>query len=139
MQGPHGLPPRINQEAIQAEFELCWQQLDELTTTDERRKQCKATLIDIEQRYVHAKIDITGFPLSKEELNSIKELKRNNNIVISRPDKGNGVVILNREDYVKKMNVILTDSNFEALGDADTNDRTLQQERALQAFLLRAC
>ena len=51
----YGLPPRINQEAIQAEFELCWQQLDELTTTDERRKQCKATLIDIEQRYVHAK------------------------------------------------------------------------------------
>ena len=82
---------------------------------------------------------MTGFPLSKEELNSIKELKRNNNIVISRPDKGNGVVILNREDYVKKMNVILTDSKFEALGDADTNDRTLQQERALQAFLLRAC
>ena len=33
------------------------------------------------------------------------------NIVISKPDKGNGVVVLNRADYVAKMQTILCDTN----------------------------
>ena len=37
------------------------------------------------------------------------------------------------------MDRILSDvTKFEHIGDVDTNDRTVQQERALQAFLLRA-
>ena len=42
-------------------------------------------------------------------------------------------------DYVDKMKPILEDAKFEYIGDADRNDTTLQQERAFQAFLLRAC
>ena len=73
-------------------------------------------------------------------MEAIKNLKNNKKIVITRPDKGSGVVLLNKEDYVDKMKSILKDSSkFEHIGDADLNDRTLQQERALQAFLLRAC
>ena len=73
------------------------------------------------------------------EIAAIKELKRNKEVIISRPDKGNGVVIMNRAEYVDKMNVILADdSKFERIGGTETHDHTLQQDRALQAFLLRA-
>ena len=88
----------------------------------------------IAEKYANARIDRTGFPLSREELNVYKELKSNADIVISRPDKGNGVVILNKQDYLRKMDKILSDqTKFEHIGNADANDRTVQQERALQA------
>ncbi|CAF4327355.1 unnamed protein product [Adineta steineri] len=42
-----------------------------------------------------------------EEFAAIKSLKNNPNITISRVDKGNAIVILNKEDYIDKMNNIL--------------------------------
>ena len=72
-------------------------------------------------------------------MDAIKELKRNKDLVITRPDKGNGVVILARKDYVEKMKPILDDrTKFDQIGDGDQHDKTLQQERASQACLLRA-
>ena len=48
-------------------------------------------------------------------------------------------MILKLSDYVQKMNAILCDeSKFQRLGTVEMHDSTLQQERALQAFLLRA-
>ena len=49
------------------------------------------------------------------------------------------MVLLTKSDYIEKMRTILEDdSKFVHIGDAETKDRTTQQERALQAFLLRA-
>ena len=134
-----GIPPRVCKEEVLAEFELYWKQLEEYATSDDSRRRCRASLASIAENYANARIDWTGFPLSKEELAVIRELRRNENIVISRPDKGNGVVVLNKADYLKKMEAILADEKkFHYIGDADVHDRTVQQERALQAFLLRA-
>ncbi len=35
-------------------------------------------------------------------INTLKNLKKDTNIIITKPDKGNGVVILNKSDYIKK-------------------------------------
>ena len=40
----------------------------------------------------------------------IKSLRNNNNLVISKPDKGAGVVLLDHDDYVSKMLLILHDN-----------------------------
>ena len=135
-----GIPPRVNKEAIQAEFELCWQQLQQATPwNDKKKEECKASLADIALQYGKAKIDRTGFPLNKEHLRTIGKLRKNKDIVITRPDKGNGVVILKREEYVEKMLAILAqDNKFVRIGSVKEHDRTCQQERALQAYLLRA-
>ena len=45
--------------------------------------------------------------ISKDDLNILKKLKRNENIVICKPDKGNGAVILNKHDYIDTINRIL--------------------------------
>ena len=48
--------------------------------------------------------DFGQFPLniSKAELSALKNLSKNRDLVILRPDKGNGVVILNKVDYIQK-------------------------------------
>ena len=66
----------------------------------------------------------------------MKELRRNENIVISRPDKGRATVVLNRSDNVLKMKVILQDtSKFKELGPVNTHDKTASHEAALCGFL----
>ena len=44
-------------------------------------------------------------------------MSSNSNLVITKPDKGKGTVILNKPDYVNKMNNVLSDqSKFECIG-----------------------
>ena len=45
------------------------------------------------------------------EFAALRELRRNKSIVILKPDKGNGVVILNKSDYISKIDTILADSS----------------------------
>ena len=49
--------------------------------------------------------------LFKEEDLALKDLNKNRDLVIQKADKGNTVVILNKNDYISKMNVILSDSS----------------------------
>ena len=52
-----------------------------------------------------------------------------------KPDKGNGVVILKRDDYPKKMDEILADtSKFELLDD-DAVKLTIKRENQVKALL----
>ena len=46
--------------------------------------------------------------LADEELAAIKSLRNNQDLVIlCKPDKGTGVVVCNKKEYIAKMNVIL--------------------------------
>ena len=81
--------------------------------------------------------DSSQFPLniSKAELSALKKLSRNKDLVILRPDKGNGVVILNRIDYINKVESLLSDaSKFKKL-DIDMLDLCLKRENKLIRFL----
>ena len=49
--------------------------------------------------------------LSKEEYMALKALSRNKDIIVIRPDKGSGVVILDRSDYIRKVELILEDTS----------------------------
>ena len=61
-----------------------------------------------------------------------KDLKRNTNIVILKPDKVNGVVIMDRSDYDSGIFKIISDSTkFNPLKE----DPTLLRESQLQRFL----
>ena len=46
---------------------------------------------------------------NETDINILKNLKKNKELVICKPDKGRGVVILDRNTYVEKMNLILND------------------------------
>ena len=48
--------------------------------------------------------------ISKEEMEALKSLSRDKSIVITRPDKGNGVVLMDKQDYISKVNSVLQDT-----------------------------
>jgi hypothetical protein len=50
-------------------------------------------------------------PLSKDEKTALLNLKKKEDIIITRPDKGGGTVILNKSDYMEKLRAILSDTN----------------------------
>ena len=49
--------------------------------------------------------------LSSEELSSLKTLMRNKNIVIQKADKGNTVVIMDKEKYIQGVQNVISDSS----------------------------
>ena len=49
--------------------------------------------------------------INKEDIRSLKKLAQDSSIFISRPDKGKGTVILNKIEYLNKMNDIVNDSS----------------------------
>ena len=57
---------------------------------------------------------------SKNDLNIIKKLGKQKEIVITRPDKGKGTVILNKEEYIQKVENVLGDNTkFRPIGEPD--------------------
>ena len=47
--------------------------------------------------------------LSKEEFTALQNFSKIKDLIIQKSNKGNSVVIFQREDYLKKMNDILSD------------------------------
>jgi hypothetical protein len=71
--------------------------------------------------------------LSDEELAALKSLKSNNNIIICKADKGNSIVILDREVYMKKAEDILKGKQFVQL---DSDKFHLEREEELNTYIL---
>ncbi|CAF1550384.1 unnamed protein product, partial [Rotaria sp. Silwood1] len=69
----------------------------------------------------------------RKTFSTLRSLTKNKSIIVTRPDKGRGVVIMDREDYVKKMNKILDDRSAFTLINYDP---TLDNENELIRFLL---
>lgn len=73
--------------------------------------------------------------ISKAEIVALKKLICNKDIVVTRPDKGNGIVILNRSDYINKVLSIIQDiSKFKHL-NTDILELCLKRENKLIRFL----
>ena len=47
--------------------------------------------------------------MSKQEFTALQNLSKNKDLIIQKSDKGNSVVIVQRQDYLEKMNEILSD------------------------------
>ena len=103
-------PKRKEQILINAEFEDFYQQLSDLIPQDtERLLAYRAELVSLSHAFGRERIEHSSFlPCHREAL---LRLKRNIDLVISRPDKGSGVVIMDRADYVSKIESILSDTS----------------------------
>ena len=83
-------------------------------------------------------VDAGDFLKHRECLSVIKSLQSNSNILITKPDKGSGVVILNKTDYIKKMNFILQDkTKFLTLGQSVEKNKTSKIKSRIQCRLLQ--
>lgn len=75
------------------------------------REVFKTQLKSIAHKYFHGfKHFRNGCPLfKKSDVFTLKKLASDPNIYVTRPDKGCGVVLLNRTDYIDKVNSVLND------------------------------
>ena len=74
--------------------------------------------------------------ISRSDLNLLRSLGRNRDLVVCRPDKGKGVVLLNKHDYISKMNDILVDtSKFIKLVNSDLHKLITKIEDKVSRFV----
>ena len=71
----------------------------------------------------------------KDKIKALKSLKQDESIIITKPDKGKGVVILDKKDYIDKVNVILTDTTKFVKLDIDPFSYILKLEDKLNRLL----
>ena len=134
------LPPHsVQREKIFAEFEvLIGQSLHHVPHSSEQFSALKARLSDLAHAYCGNPINIGDFLILKECVQATRSLGCNENIHITKPDKGSGVVIMNKIDYISKMDFILQDnSKFENLGPSSEFDNTVKIEAHIQRRLLQ--
>ena len=68
----------------------------------------------------------------KHQTPNFDKMDNNKDTVVSRPDRGSGTVILNRDQYIKSIfDIISVTSKFKKLAA----DPTLIREKQLQRFL----
>ena len=99
--------------------------------SDETKSQIKAHLSYLANSYFY------NYEPSRRILRQhrvLRNLRKNKDIVITKPDKGNGVVILDRKLYDNAIQELISDtSKFEKLNE----DPTLKHEASLQRFLCK--
>jgi hypothetical protein len=91
--------------------------------TDQYRHQASNTLKNIDRSHV-------------KSLNLLKELSKDKSIVITKADKGHSVVILDRDEYLRKMESLISDrTKFEPIDHDPTiaeEDRLTRKLRCLK-------
>ena len=72
-----------------------------------------------------------------EEKRALLNLSKNEQIIVTKPDKGRGVVILNRSDYFQKVQSIFADtSKFKMVTNRDVYKQSQYVEDRLTRYLL---
>ena len=91
------LPQHCSSKDIQASFEKAFWKLEPLITDPNLKDLASATLCSIALNYIAKK----GPSPPKALLRALNNLKRRDDIIISKPDKGSGVVIMDKDQYLR--------------------------------------
>ena len=126
----------INSADVFAEIELLYVQLKRHSLAATANiAYLKARLADLAQTF-NTTVDSQSFLWQRMHFKSAKQLKMNNDVVLTRPEKGAGMVILNKADYLSKIDAILWDTDkFLKLGDLSFDDTHKIENKLLKRFL----
>ena len=106
--------------------------------SQKKRKEFKRILLNLYNKYVSSFFYLrkhSNANLLPEEKEVLENLKKDNTIVLCKPDKTKGVTILNKSDYIGKMEDILNDDKTFKKVPFDDNIGNLQK---FQQFLYRS-
>ena len=130
------LPPKeVDKYEVKCSFELLYRDLIKLNLplTSEDQDRLRSQLKNISYSYIYS-YDFSKQKniLSKEQWSALNDLRNDDSIIITKPDKGNGVVIVNRLDYLHKMKLLISDeTKFKPLSQYPTKSR----EDSLSTYL----
>ena len=124
------IPPKfIKKTDVFCQFDMIAKFLTKDIEENEVSTQLKSELTHLANCYIY-KYTPSKSSLKKHKI--LQKLRSQKNIIITYPDKGKGLVILNRSDYMKSMMELISDKKkFIKL----TNDTTIKQKQALQRTL----
>ena len=122
----HYVPGKEYGKRTQVEFERFYQDIYNNTThlPERDRIELKSSFLDAFNKY-------SKLSVPQEDRKIIEKLYKNPDLTILRQDKGRGVVILNRVDYLTKTETFLAGQEFQKL-DHDPTDSF--QKRVQQAL-----
>ena len=96
----------------------------------------KTRLADLANELINTTVNFNVFLWQKNHFEVAKYLKRNFDILITRPDKGAGVAILIRTDYITKMATISDDTTkFQKIGDLSFDDTHKLEIKSQKQFI----
>ena len=126
----HSLPPKmLNKTEVLVSYDLLHRFMKEDLKHQQDSGKLQSEISHIANSYYY------NYLPSKSTLKKhgiLKRLQTNPNIVITRPDKGNGVVVLDKDLYEKCIHELISDkTKFKKLD----HDVTLKREKKLQNFL----
>lgn len=105
---------------IEAQFEYLYEQLSCLTPASEDAiSWIKAKAVDFANQFYVAQPE-----------KCTMELRRNEDVVILRPDKGSGVVLMSKQEYVQKMHTLLS-NEARFIRDLGGRDKTEKVEKSI--------
>ena len=132
------LPPiNVNRDEVLTSFEMFYHHIKQHKPVDKVNEMAfKAKLLSYAHGYGQDFRDDDFNLCAKDIRKSVKTLRNQQGLIITKPDKGSGVVLMDRTDYVAKMHKIIDDTTkFEHLGPIDTHDKTEKRENDLKKFL----
>ena len=101
------IPPKfIKKTDVFCQFDMIAKFLTKDIEENEVSAQLKSELTHLANCYIY-KYTPSKSSIKKHKILQI--LRSQNNIIITHPDKGNGIVILNRSDYIKSMTELISD------------------------------
>ncbi|XP_065651024.1 uncharacterized protein LOC136079229 [Hydra vulgaris] len=119
----------IKKTDVFAQFDCISQFLNNQLKNNDSKPQLKSELSHLANNYVY-KYTPSENCLRKHKI--LKRLRNNENIVITRPDKGNGIIVFNKVDYINSLhNIISNKTKFKELKE----DPTIKREISLQGYL----
>ena len=100
---------QINKTDILTTFDFIHRAMTNDLKDKKHSGELKTKMLHLANSYVNA-YKPTQSSLKKHKI--LKRLRESKDIVMLRPDKGCGTVILDREEYVKKIYAIINDTKF---------------------------
>ena len=91
------VPQRVSSIDVKASFEKAHWRLEWLLSNDNSKELAAATLRSVALNYIQRKSPQPP----KTLLTAIEQLKRQSDIVITKPDKGSGVVVMDKTEYIR--------------------------------------
>ena len=120
-------------------FELLFRDIKTNDLTTSQSSSIKSKLLDTaftSYKFFERKRPVSN--LNEAELNALKNHTKNKNLVIQKADKGNTVVIINKNDYKTKIKNMLSDSTkFKKLefGDNKQLNFLINSEKKLKDII----
>ena len=128
----YAIPPmKLSKTDIFVSFEMIYRFFEKDLKEEGMKDQLKSQLSHLANNYYHS-YKPSSSQLKKHRI--LNSLRKNKDIVILKPDKGNAVVVLDRSVYKSKIYNILSDtSKFRQL----SSDPTVTRQTKLCNFLLK--